>query len=265
MGWAHAVRPQSIMNGGFGNVKKIIIFLLVAVFLLPELVLAGDCLSCHQENGVTVRVPETPPLRFMVGDTIHELTLEQAFKFHGHECPGMTTSFLAFRYGLKILFGDEIPRRDDLLIIGHSPAGGIKDLIDLIMKGDNTALKTWAPDGMKNDQMRFNFILVRKSTSEMLEIGLKPGIFPEDFFRLKKKQKENRSTPEEDDQLHEIIKRVITVFPTLPVSELFGNPRARKILLWGDVGEGEMDRHIRKMRLDKKAKLRRQAVMEEKQ
>ncbi|MBN2792794.1 MAG: hypothetical protein JXQ81_09835 [Desulfuromonadales bacterium] len=242
--------------------KKLTVLFLAVVVLSSVPVWAGDCLSCHQENGVTVRVSETPPLRFMVGDTLHELTLEQAFMFHGHECPGMTTTFLAFRYGLKILFGDEIPQSDDLLIVSRSPAGGIKDLIDLIMKGDNTALKSWAPDGMKNDQSRFDFILIRKSTAEMVEMGLKPGLFPEDFFRLKNKQKQQQSTPEEDDQLHEIIKRIITVFPTQPESELFGAPRPGKILLWGDVGEGEMDRHIRKMRQDKKAELRRQAAKE---
>ncbi len=237
--------------------KSVLLFVLFLV--LPGSIWAGDCLSCHRENGVEVQVPETPPLRIMADDGLHELTLKQAFRFHGHECPGMTTAFVAFRYGLKLLFGDEIPRRDDLLIISRSPAGGIKDLIDLLMKGDNTARKTWAPDGMRNDQSRFDFTILRKSTSELLEISLKPGLLPADFSRLKRKQKKNLSSPEEDERLHNYVKDMILGFPGKDGAELFGAPQLRKVLIWGAVEEGEMDRHIRKMRLDKKTKIRRES------
>mgnify|MGYP000098597048 CR=1 FL=1 len=239
--------------------KKNLVFLIAASLFLPGLLWAGDCLECHQKNGVTIVVPEIPPLRIMAGTTVYEFTLEQAFAFHGHECPGLTTAFLALGHGLKRLFGEEIPRRDDILIISRSPAGGIKDLIDLLMKGDNPALKTWAPDGMLNDQSRFHFTLMRKSTSELLDIRLNPGLLPEDFTRLKQKQKKQQSSREEDERLHGYIKSMILDFPRKSDSELFGNPQPRKVMLWGDVDKGEMDRRIRKLRLENKAQMRRES------
>ncbi|MBN2231411.1 MAG: hypothetical protein JW781_01140 [Deltaproteobacteria bacterium] len=239
--------------------KKLALFLLAALLLLPGSAAAGDCLGSHKENGVTVTVPDTPPLRIMIDGTVREFTLKQAFAFHGHECPGMTTAFLALRYALNILFGDEIPRADDILIIGRSPAGGIRDLIDLIMKGDNPALKTWAPAGMRNDQSRFTYTIMRKSTAELLEISLKKELLPTDFTLLKQKQKKKESTPEEDRRLHDQMKNMIIGFPAKPATELFGTPEPRKVLLWGSVEKGEMDRHIRAMRMEQKKQLRRQA------
>lgn len=220
--------------------------------LLPGHALADGCLECHAKNGVTVRVPQTDPIRIKADGKEHEISLAQGFKFHGHECPGMTTAFTAIRYGIKLLFPDTVPDRNDLLITSVTPAGGVKDMIDLIMKGDSPSDRTWAPPGMKPDIQGFVFTLIRKSTSEAIEIRLKPLLFPADFYRLKQKQKEKKSTPEEDQRLHGYIKNMILTFPIRPTEELFGNPKPYKIILWGTIHEGEMDRHIRKMRQTEK-------------
>jgi hypothetical protein len=222
--------------------------------LLPGHALADDCLSCHAKNGVTVRVPQTEPIRIMADGKEHQINLAQGFKFHGHECPGMTTAFVAIRHGIKLLFGDTLPDRNDLLITSVTPAGGVKDMIDLIMKGDSPSDRTWAPPGMKPDIHGFMFTLIRKSTSEIVEIKLKPTLFPDDFYQLKQKQKSKKSTAEEDQRLHGYIKNMILTFPSRPAKELFGTPKPYKVILWGTVQDGEMDRHIRKLRQIEKQK-----------
>ncbi len=222
--------------------------------LMPGHALADGCLQCHVKNSVTVRAPQTTPIKIMSDGNEHQITLTQGFKFHGHECPGMTTAFVAIRHGIKLLFGETVPDRNDLLITSITPAGGVKDMIDLIMKGDSPSDKTWAPPGMKPDIQGFVFTMIRKSTSELVEIKLKPSLFPDDFYLLKQKQKSKKSTAEEDQRLHDTMKNIIMDFPVRPAEELFGTPKPRKVILWGTVQDGEMDRHIRKMRQLEKQK-----------
>ncbi len=223
--------------------------------LVPGLAMADGCLQCHAKNGVSVRVPQTDPIRIMADGKEQQITLAQGFKFHGHECPGMTTAFVAIRHGIKLLFHDTVPDRNDLLITSITPAGGVKDMIDLVMKGDSPSDRTWAVPGMKPDINGFVFTLIRKSTSEVVEIKLKPSLFPDDFYLLKQKQKDKKATPEEIHRIHSTMKNIILGFPVRPEEELFGSPKPRKILLWGTVQDGEMDRHIRKMRQVEKKKL----------
>ncbi len=237
---------------------KLLYLVLCAVsalyILLPGNALADDCMQCHAKNGVTVRVPQTAPIRIMADGKEHQITLAQGFKFHGHECPGMTTAFVAIRHGIKLLFGNTVPDRNDLLITSITPAGGVKDMIDLIMKGDSPSDRTWAPHGMKPDIQGFVFTLIRKSTSEGVEVRLKPALFPDDFYLLKQKQKEKTTTPEENERVHNTMKNIILGFPSKPAEELFGTAKPRKVILWGTLQEGEMDRHIRKMRQIEKQK-----------
>lgn len=220
--------------------------------IAPTLGLAdGDCARCHQDNNITVRVPDTEPITILADGKEQTITLDRAFQFHGHECPGMTTTFLAIRYGVKLLFQDEMLDRNDFLLTSISPAGGIKDMIDLVMKGDNHADRTWPPDGMKNDQDRFTFTMVRKSTSEAVDIRLEPELMPADFFKLQKKKGKN-ITQEEWWKLHEIKKDIILGFPLKSDEELFGKPEPYKVLLWGSVLPGEMDQHLRQQRIKKR-------------
>lgn len=221
---------------------------------LPGHAQAGDCKQCHTQNGITVKIPVIQPIKVITDGKERSITLKDSFSFHGHECPGMTTTFLGIRYGIQLLYHGAVPDSSDLLITARTPAGGVKDLIDLVMKGNNPADRTWAPSGMKNDQDRFNFTIIRKSTSEAVDVRLNPALLPDSFSKLQQKQKNKKTTPQEDEQLHSYIKNIITGFPLKPAEELFGTPKPYKLLLWGTVQDSEMDRHIRKMRQAEKKK-----------
>ncbi len=239
--------------------KKLIFACVITIITMccfyPNFVYSNDCLSCHNKNGVKVTVPATEPIKIWVDGKLQTIKLEDAFKFHGHECPSMTTAFLAIRYGISLLFKDHVPERDDLMIIARTPTGGIKDLIDLVMKGDNPNKKTWPPPGMKNDQNKFTFNIVRKSTSETVEIKLKPTYLHADFIYLQKKQKDNNLTQKEQDLLHGYIKNMIKEFPLKTDEELFGNPESYKVIFWGTIDTGEMERNAKKLRQEKQKKI----------
>lgn len=212
----------------------------------------GGCIKCHQENSVVVKPPQVRPIILMIDGEKKAISLMDAYAFHGHECPGMTVAYLAVQYGLERLYGDEVPVRDDLMISSRIPARGPMDLIDLIMKGDKQSSRTWPPVGMKKSRNNFSFCVFRKSSCEAVDVRLKPEWFPEEFFKLKKKQKAKTITPEEWERLHGYMADIITGFPEKSKTELFGDPRPHKIVWWGSLTSGEMDRHIRKLRKEHK-------------
>jgi hypothetical protein len=226
---------------------------LALLLCFPWPTFANGCLKCHQEENVTVSLPEVDPILYWADGRKISLNLPGAFAFHSHECPGMTITYLAIQYGFELLYGDEIPERSDLLISARTPSRGPMDMIDLIMKGDDPAFRTWPPVGMKGSPEGFFFTIFRKSTCEAVDVRLMPGLFPNDFMKLKQKEKNKTITPDEWDLLHGYMKKIITTYPVMTKIDLFGEPKPYKSLWWGHLEAGEMDRHIRRLRQRQKA------------
>lgn len=232
-----------------------LLLLLAAAPVASHPALAGDCKACHQKHGITPRTPLVSPIAITADGQMREITLEDAFTFHGNQCPGATTTFRAIQYGIGLLFPGETPARDDLMIISRTPAVGPKDLIDLVMKGNNHTHRTWPPVGMEKAQRNFSFTVIRKSTCEAVDVRLKEGVWPTDFFLLKKKEEAGTISNDERDRLHGYTKEIIMGFPVRPPEELFGKPEPYKLILWGTLQPGELDRNIKKMRQEQKKKL----------
>ncbi len=206
------------------------------------------CADCHTKEGVAVKIPSTEPIKLIVDGKETNIGIKDAFKFHGHECPGVTTTFLAIRYGLELLYPDSIPKRDDLLILSGHKARGPIDLIDFVMKGDRQKDRTWPIKGLKKSADAFEFTIIRKSRLMAVKVKLKPEMWPEDFFQLKRKQKQKKITNEEWDRLHDHMKNIILNFPKKPAVELFGAPKPYKTLIWGTIATSEVDDIIKTIR-----------------
>lgn len=240
------------------------LFIFALIVMAPAGVFAGTCMECHHKYNVKVKVPTPTPIKMAVNGKVQSIGLAQAFQFHGHECPGITIAYRAVQHGMELLFPNEIPKREDLIITSLTPAGGVKDFLDLIMRGDNPANKTWPPAGMGKGRDRFVFTMLRKSTCEIVELRLNPDLIPEDFFPLKKKKQNQTITNEEDARLHAYIKKIVLDIPIKPASELFGPVRPRKIIVWGNLKPGEQDKNIRRLRQEEKKKALQNVQLENK-
>jgi hypothetical protein len=206
--------------------------------LFPCFALSADtCISCHTEKGVEVRVPSTKPIQLMYQSEKRSITLADAFEDHGYPCAGVTTTFLAVQYGINLLYDSEIPETCDLVILSRSGTSGALDFIDFLMKGDQHKHKgkgkSKSPEGMKPSRENFVFTILSKSTSQGVDVKLKPEHFPADFFTLKKKQRANSLTPEEWEKIHGYVKNIILTFPTMPADALFGQPQPYHVMSWG--------------------------------
>lgn len=239
------------------DVKKRIFSALVVyfmIFMFPVFGFAGSCLECHQKYGVTVKVPTPPPIKIMVDGKEDLIGLDRAFQFHGHECAGIAIAYRAVQYGIKLLFPHEIPKRDDLMVTTRIPASGVRDFLDLFMKGDRGAEKAVPPAGMEKSRDGFVFTMLRKSTCDAVEIRLNPERFPTDFFVLNEKKMGDKITLKEWDKLHGYLKTLILEVPVQSDEELFGTPRPYKVIVWGTLKPGELDKNIRKARQEEKKK-----------
>jgi hypothetical protein len=206
------------------------------------------------ETGKYPAVAENyPPLTFIQEGNPRELRLCDFFDYHGNACPGGTVGFMALKYGMELLYGDEIPHVDDLLIVSRSP-GGPLDLYDMLFKGDNPEHRTWPPAGMKTGENNFVFFFLRKSTLDFVQISLNPGLWPSDWFELRDKHKSGDITEAEKKKRSQNRKYVIEEFPLKSFQELFGTPRVHKFIAWGMLEPGEMDRRISKQRRQAKSK-----------
>jgi hypothetical protein len=216
--------------------KKLWISLTALLLLAPaSMVFADGCSECHAEKGVEESIPSTAPIKINENGVTRSITLSEAFRFHGHSCPGVTTAFRALQYGIFLLFGEEIPKKKDLVVFSKTPTLGSLDLLDLVMIGEKRAKRTTAPEGMKASRENFSYTLYRKSTGTAVDIQLIPAQFPKDFFELKKKQSTQKLTSEEWDTLHDYMKTIILTFPQQSFENLFGNPKPYKTITWGSL------------------------------
>jgi len=216
------------------------ISLILAVSLLHASSLLGnECVKCHSASGVQESKPAVAPIMIKMNGITRRISLSDAFGFHGHSCPGVTVTFRALQYGILLLYGKEIPEREDLVVFSKTPTSGSLDMLDLLMIGEKRTKRTPVPEGMKSGRDTFHYTLYRKSTHTAVDIHLKPDHFPGDFFELKKKQKSKTLTSEEWDRLHGYMRDMILTFPTMSFEALFDRPKPYKTIVWGELSPAD--------------------------
>ncbi|MFW6334099.1 MAG: hypothetical protein ACOC0W_02420, partial [Desulfosalsimonas sp.] len=136
---------------------------------------------------------------------------------------------------------------EDTVILSRSP-GGPMDFFDVVMKGGGPANRTWPPAGIEMGAENFNFQFLRKSTLQAVNIRLQEGLWPQDWFELKKKHKAGTITRAEAEKRKADRQYILSEFPKKSFQELFGTPEIYTFIAWGHMEQTEMDRLIREQR-----------------
>lgn len=215
--------------------KLLIVPILFCILTCFSSLWGNECAKCHMENGVKESAPTTDPILIKTDGKIRSVSLADTFAYHGHSCPGVTIAFRAIQYGIKLLYGSDIPEQGDLVVLSRTPTPGSRDMLDFLIINNKGAKKTAIPKGMKSGRDKFFYTIYSKSTATAVDIQLKPENFPKDFFKLKKKQSAQKLSSEEWDILHDYMKNIILTFQTMPFEKLFGKPEPYKIITWGEI------------------------------
>jgi hypothetical protein len=227
---------KSGKNGGNKMLKRILIIsILFGLLICSPSLWGNECVKCHVDKGVKESAPTTDPILIKTDGKTRSISLADAFAYHGHSCPGVTTAFRAIQYGIKLLYGSDVPEQGDLVVFSRTPTPGSRDMLDFLIIDQKGAKKTAIPKGMRSSRDNFYYTLYSKSTATAVDIQLRPENYPEDFFRLKKKQAAQELSPEEWDTLHDYMKNIILTFQTMPFENLFGKPEPYKIITWGEI------------------------------
>jgi len=185
----------------------------VAIVLMSLLALSTAVISvdAHKPGAKAPPEFELEPISIYDGDTLLEITIDDITEYHGGICVCGGCAFRASQLGISEIWGEEIPARDDIRIISRLPTPGSRDCFQYVTgTGPEIETKTKGeyeiilPDGteitnMSNKNLKevskgntpdnFRFDVCRKSTGECFEVVVKEGVFPGDFFELRKKVK----------------------------------------------------------------------------
>jgi len=185
----------------------------VAIVGLVLLVLSTAVISADAHVSGAEPLPEfeLEPIFVYDGDTHLVISIDNIGEYHGGICVCGGCAFRAAQLGLSEIWGDEIPARDDLRIISKLPTPGSRDCFQYVTgTGPEIETKTKGeykiilPDGTEVTNMteknlkkvskdntldNFRFDICRKSTGECFEVVVKEGVFPDDYFELRKKVK----------------------------------------------------------------------------
>jgi len=181
--------------------------------------------------------------------------IEEEFAGADGKCPCTSCAFRAVLLGISMIWGDEIPKRDDIKIISYLPTPGSCHCFQYITgtgpkidpvpktKGEfhiilpngteitNKNMENLRKYGVNINIDNWKFIIYRKSTGEYFIVDVKDDLFPDDFFELRRKVKYGipaAATEEEVDRFRSEWEEVRNAFLTKPDWELFEGIEAPK-------------------------------------
>ena len=195
-------------------------------------------------------VEALPPIHIIQPDGVaRSVSLADVFDHHGYACGPATVAFMAMQYALQNLYTEnEIPRADDLLVLSHSPGGGVADVMDLLFSNGRPESRTLRPAGMRNAADSFEFQVMRKSTLQTVSIALDPALWPAGWFEIRDKRRAGTFTEADQAQLQSYQQQVTSTFPAKDLQTLFGSAEVRTVMGWGAIQSGELEAAVRAQR-----------------
>ncbi len=145
--------------------------------------------------------PGLEPIRILDEDRLLHLSVRDAAKYHGDLCACLACGFRATQLGIRELWGDEIPEREDIRVLSAHPAHGVRDAFEFVTRAATRGdLETAPPPGTSRKDMKpenWIFTFTRKSTGESVEIRVRESVFPggaRDFLALRRAAKFGENT-----------------------------------------------------------------------
>ena len=197
------------------NFKKILIISSVLFIVITLL------LQCTNSNKLS-------PIFIYDENDLLKISIEDVAKYHGDICPCTVITFRVLQLAISELWRDEIPKRDDFIVISALPSPGSIDTFEFITRvrtrynGKNFKLEI-PTEGKKIRTIKnYVFTIIRKSNGKSITIKVRPNIIPVELFKLRKKIKlDGTATTEDKKKFKKIKNKVKNNFMRLPIKELF--------------------------------------------
>ncbi|TWI76710.1 hypothetical protein LZ24_00331 [Desulfobotulus alkaliphilus] len=205
---------------------------------------AATPLMASEKRSYPEALKNLPPLTATQNGEIRIIHLTDVLDFFNKTCPGTILSFVAIRYGIDTLFGEDTPDLDDIVVMSRI-GGGPLDTLDFILKGGNPANRTWPPPGIDRSMENYVLQFYRKSTLQGVTVSLKRDVWAGADSYCSSAAPTEETTQQRRTDLRSYI------FQTLPLvhpSEAFETTAVYTFIPWGSMTEPEMRRNIRNQR-----------------
>jgi len=200
------------------------------IFSIREGQIKGRLVSVRVRANVTDTEDKLLPILIYDEENLLKISIADVGKYHGDVCPCLIVGFRATQLAISQLWKDGIPKREDFKIMSAFPGRGSQDAFEFITRvktRDDFTLQLPPETDIANiskDNLVFTFI--QKSTGEQIKIWLKEEVFPggaEEFFKLRKKAKFEKTTTLENKKAFESAKQELKkALMNLPLDKLFG-------------------------------------------
>ena len=183
--------------------------------------------------------PDSGEILVVDGGITVSITPANVVAYHGHPCPGGVVAFRTVQYAVNLLWGDETPPRDDIVILSRGAMHGVLDVFALVTKGpiekkaDAISQPSPVLKEMKVSHQSFAFTVIRRSTGEAVDLRVNQTVYPEDYFALRKKVKQETASGAEKGRLKKYQHDLIEGVPKLGNAELFDPPVRYRVLMFG--------------------------------
>ncbi|MEA2045092.1 MAG: FmdE family protein [Euryarchaeota archaeon] len=182
--------------------------------------------------GSAIKPVEVPEQYIRMYDEQGELLVlsaeEVAIEAHGHLCVCGATAFRVAQVAISQLWGEEIPTKGALEVTYQHPGKGHKEVFEYLLGPENvTYVKTGDPKHLTLGD-NFVYTFVRKDTGATVEMQMKEGVIPEDFFDLRYEVKgflkgwhEEQPTEAEKAAFKQRFDEVVNNILSMEASEVF--------------------------------------------
>lgn len=168
----------------------------------------------------------SPTIRIRDGEDLIELTFAEVEKYHGQgSIGGAALGFQVLRAGLRALFPDAPPRRDEIAIVTGHPGPGFRDAFELVTRAvtrDAYRVDTSRPEGRYNPFHAHAYSWsIASADGRAAELVLREGLIPLRFFELWDLVGQGVATATDRQELNVVKRQVADEVLARPLGELF--------------------------------------------
>lgn len=163
-----------------------------------------------------------PPLQIKKdGDLCQINYTGVALEPDGKICVCGSFVFRAMQIAFNELWKNDVPQQNEIKAIAHQPTDGTEDALDIIAGPGNFTIQGTVENAVYATPDNYTYLVNNKITGQTLKITARPEIFPENFFDLRARIKNQTATGEEKKQFQELRSQVVEKLRWEPAEELF--------------------------------------------
>lgn len=136
------------------------------------------------------------------GETVLEFRFDDLLRFHGtRSICGLTVAYKVMEAAWEAIWQGDPPTRESLDVASAFPGPGTRDGFEMVTRavtrGTYEVLTDVAPSDLVAEAAKGAYFFRLSDGQQIIELGLKPGMLPEEFIPKRRKMARGEATEDE--------------------------------------------------------------------